>query len=92
MKRIKYLTIGIFIFCITLNSTAQSLVSGIVTDAKSGETLIGATVAIKETGNGVTTDFDGKYEIRLDNGTHQLIFSYIGYEPHSPMPYSAFRE
>ncbi len=80
MKRIKYLTISLFIFCVALKSEAQSLVSGLVTDAKSGETLIGATVAIKETGNGVTTNIEGKYEIRLNNGTHQLVFSYIGYE------------
>jgi len=79
-KTIKFITTCLLVFCIFENNYAQTIINGTVTDAKSGETLIGATVLAKESGKGVVSDFDGNYEITLDNGTHQLIFSYIGYE------------
>ncbi len=81
MKKItKLVTTCLLAFCVFSNNYAQTIIKGTVTDAKSNETLIGATVLAKESGKGVTTDIDGNYEITLDNGTHQLIFSYIGYE------------
>ena len=79
-KIVKFIIACILVFCNPEINYAQTIVSGTVTDAKSGETLIGATVLAKESGRGVTTDLDGNYEITLDKGTHQLIFSYIGYE------------
>ena len=55
-------------------------VSGTVTD-KSGEPLIGATVHIKGTSKGTSTDLDGKYVLKADgDGDAILVFSYIGYE------------
>lgn len=56
----------------------QQTVSGTVTD-DTGLPLPGATVSIKGTSKGITTDFDGKYSIKADNG-QTLIFSYIGYK------------
>ncbi len=79
-KTIKLITTCLLILCAYQINYAQTIINGTITDAKSGETLIGATILAKESGKGVTADFDGNYEIRLDNGTHQLIFSYIGYE------------
>ena len=35
---------------------------------------------MKETGEGVTSDFDGKYSFELDEGTYTLQFSFVGYE------------
>lgn len=55
-------------------------VSGTVTDASTGEPLIG--VSIKETGtaNGAVTDLDGNYKLSVRPGA-TLAFSYIGYMP-----------
>jgi iron complex outermembrane receptor protein len=53
-------------------------ISGIVTDANSGETLIGATILFGE-GKGVITDMDGRYYISVDKGTYHLKVSYVGY-------------
>ncbi|MCD8081019.1 MAG: TonB-dependent receptor [Bacteroides sp.] len=51
-----------------------------MTDAESGEPLIGATVAPRGTATGTITDMDGRYSIQAEaNAT--LLFSYIGYEP-----------
>jgi iron complex outermembrane recepter protein len=57
---------------------AQKDISGKVSDA-SGQPIPGVNILEKGTSNGVTTDFDGKYQIKVqDGGT--LIFSYVGYK------------
>lgn len=55
-------------------------VSGIITDAKSGESLIGVSVAVKNTTNGTMTDIEGAY--RLDNVPDgaTLVVTYLGYK------------
>lgn len=58
---------------------AQRTISGTVTDAANGEALISATVVIKGTAIGTTTDLDGKYSIEVPEGSTTLVFTYIGY-------------
>jgi len=55
-------------------------VSGYIKDASNGETLIGATVYIQETGSGVLSNEYGFYSITLEPGVYQLQFSYLGYD------------
>ena len=57
---------------------AQRTVTGTVTD-ESGEAVISATVQVKGTTVGATTDLDGKYSINVPEGSTTLMFSYIGY-------------
>ena len=53
---------------------------GVVTDSETGETLIGASVAIKGTSIGAATDVDGNYSIpSAPAGTYTLVASYIGF-------------
>ena len=52
-------------------------VRGVVKDA-SGEPLIGATVMIKGTSIGVSTDADGAFSINTEPG-NTLVVSYVGY-------------
>lgn len=54
-------------------------VVGTVTDSQ-GEPLIGASVTVEGEHTGVTTDFDGIYEIDVPEGG-RLMFSYIGFTP-----------
>ena len=54
-------------------------VTGVVTDA-SGEPLIGATVMVKGTSRGTSTDIDGRYSINAPQGS-TLVISYIGSKP-----------
>lgn len=56
----------------------SSKIIGIITDSKSGEPIIGATVQIKGLNLGVITDVDGKFEIAA-SPKNELIVSYIGY-------------
>ncbi|MDD4490414.1 MAG: carboxypeptidase-like regulatory domain-containing protein, partial [Paludibacter sp.] len=54
-------------------------ITGIVTDAKTGESIIGATVQVRGTGVGTVTDFDGRYSIEVRDANPVLVFSYVGY-------------
>ncbi len=64
------------LLCLSLAVAAQ--VSGVVTDAGTGETLIGATVIIEGTTVGTVTDIDGRYELNANQGD-VLVFSFTGY-------------
>lgn len=67
---------------LALPGIAQELtVSGIITDAETGETLIGANVLIKGTATGTITDFDGSYKLAIPSEVKDpvLAFSYTGY-------------
>lgn len=60
----------------------QVKVSGIVTDMSTGDVLPGVTILIKGTSAGTVTDFEGKYEIMVDNPTNAVLsFHFIGFEP-----------
>lgn len=60
---------------------AQSVkVRGTVTDANTGEPLIGVTVQEKDSKNNAVTDLDGNFVINADKGK-ALEFSYIGFLP-----------
>lgn len=56
--------------------------SGVVKDA-SGETIIGASVRVKDTNNGVITDLDGKFELNNVPLGAVLEVTYVGYQPFS---------
>ena len=60
-----------------LISYGQNSISGVVTD-ENGVPLPGANVIIEDTNTGVSTDFDGNFEITASQG-QILAFSYIGY-------------
>ena len=56
----------------------EKTVTGTVTSADDGMPLPGANVSVKGSTTGTTTDFDGIYEIVLEEGD-VLTFSYIGF-------------
>ncbi len=55
-------------------------VSGHVTDETNGEDLIALTVVEPGTTNGAVTNSYGFYSLTLEQGKHQLKFSYIGFQ------------
>lgn len=57
----------------------QFTISGYVRDSTNGESLIGATVHVKGTGNGLQTNTYGFYAISLPAGDYILVFSFLGY-------------
>ncbi|MEO6831711.1 MAG: TonB-dependent receptor [Chitinophagaceae bacterium] len=74
-----------FFFLFPLNLFAQSRVtiSGYVRDAKSSETLIGATVQVAALGIGTQTNSYGFYSLSMPAGTYEVSYSYVGYNTSS---------
>ncbi|MFT4733832.1 MAG: hypothetical protein ACI9K1_000785, partial [Arcticibacterium sp.] len=56
----------------------DTTVSGIITDVVTGEPLVGATVIVKGTTNGVTTNLSGEFSVAV-NAPIVLQISFIGY-------------
>lgn len=56
-------------------------VSGTIVDAASAEELIGATVQVQNTSTGTVTDISGYYQLSLEPGTYNLVYSYVSYAP-----------
>ncbi len=54
-------------------------ISGYLTDGETDEPLIGATVAVRGSGTGTTTDIDGRFELSAGSEQDVLVFSYVGY-------------
>jgi TonB-linked SusC/RagA family outer membrane protein len=79
----KYAVIFLFAFLIAESVSAQNAdndlnVSGLITDRATGEPLIGVSVVVKGTAQGVSSDENGKYSIPAAKGK-TLVFSYVGY-------------
>ena len=79
-----HLLSGLFalLFCLGIpNAFGQQehTISGVVSDLNTGETLIGVNVLIPELRAGVITNAYGFYSITLPQGTHELIYSTLGY-------------
>ena len=67
------------LFFATSMTFAQRTITGTVTDATSGEALIGANVIVQNTSQGVVTEVDGSYSITVNADATALVFSYTGY-------------
>ncbi|MEX2089720.1 MAG: carboxypeptidase-like regulatory domain-containing protein, partial [Bacteroidota bacterium] len=57
-------------------------ITGTVTDAKTGEALVGANVTLRGTSAGASADRDGKYTIlaTLSPGPYRVAHSFVGYK------------
>ncbi len=73
-------TVGLLTPRSSTASPIQGAIYGTITDAATGETLIGASVRIAGTSTGSATDHQGNFRIpRIPEGDHELLISYIGY-------------
>ena len=64
---------------VSLGASAQSVVRGHVIDGDTGEPMFSASVVVPETGQGVTTDFDGLFRLEVARLPVVLQVSFIGY-------------
>ena len=61
-----------------LKSKGQEI-SGRITDKLTNETLIGVNILLD--GKGVaSSDFDGNFSVGTSEGTHEMVFKFIGYK------------
>ena len=69
----------IAVFSIFHLNAQDVTLSGYIKDASNGETLIGATARIVESGKGVVSNEYGFYSISVPPGTYSVEYSYLGY-------------
>jgi outer membrane receptor protein involved in Fe transport len=80
MKKIFTLIIVVFINSLILPQNSGNL-SGVVTDAKTGDALPGVNIIIKGTYFGTATDINGKFKLNnISVGTYNVDISLIGYK------------
>ena len=72
-------TILLFFFMLSVSFIWAQEISGTITDADSGDPLIGASVLVLNTNIGTITDETGSYSINVDPGSYTLKISYVGY-------------
>src|SRR5690606_18763420 len=64
-------------FVVHLTYAQEKTVSGTIID-NNGLPVLGATVLVKGTSSGTSSDFDGNYSINANQGA-TLVFSFVGY-------------
>ncbi len=80
MKNFRFkLSLFFFILVFPGLISAQTTITGVVTDAEEGITLPGVTILEKNSGIGSITDIEGNYSIAVP-GDAVLVFSYVGYK------------
>lgn len=75
MKKILLILMTVF----PLVAFAQKSISGTVTDTN-GQPIPGVTIIIKNSPQGATTDFDGKYNLASVENSDVLVVSYLGFK------------
>ena len=75
--RLLVLLLAMFPF---LSWAQETIITGKVTDANSGDPIPFVNVILLHTTSGSTTDFDGKYRIKTTTPSDTIVVSYIGYK------------
>ena len=74
-------TLIVFFSFFSLCQLFAATISGTVTD-EHNQAVPFATIYIKGTTKGTTSNIQGNYSIELKDGTYELVFKLIGYKPH----------
>lgn len=91
--RLPLLPLLLLVLTPTTLTWAQRTIHGVVRDAETGETLIGATVQVAQSTEGTFTNEYGFYSLRVEGETVVLRASFVGYQaievtvgPDTPLP------
>lgn len=76
-KRLKVILTLLLVLVVQIGFAQEKTVTGTVVD-EDGLPIPGANVIEKGTSNGVQTNFEGEYSIKIDQGD-VLVFSYVGF-------------
>ncbi len=83
-RKVTSLLLTLFISLLASLSQAQeTIITGKVTDATSGDPIPFANVVYKGSAIGTTTDFEGNYILKSSTPTDSLATSYVGYKSKS---------
>ncbi len=68
------------LFFVSAGLFGQGYVKGVIKDADTKEGLVGATVFVKGTTTGTTTDVSGLFILKVDEGTSTIVVQFVGYK------------
>ncbi len=69
------------IISLSLFASSKHTISGTITDATTGESLIGTSITVKDLpSTGVTTNAYGYFSLTLPDAKYTFVISYLGYE------------
>ena len=77
-ERLRLLPITL-LFSLCLHAQQQVVITGAVTNSKTGEGLEGVSITINKQTTGTTTRTDGTYSIAVVPGSRTLSFSFVGF-------------
>lgn len=81
---LKFVCLYCLLFSLTsAYSFGQYSLKGRVVDAETLEPLLFATVFISNSSIGTSTNKKGEFELSIPEGNHELVISYIGFQPFS---------
>ena len=70
-----------FVMLASATMLAQTTITGVVKDAQTGETLLGANIKVSGKAIGTTTDFDGKFSLKVaDAPPFTIEISMLGFK------------
>jgi hypothetical protein len=75
----RFTVILLLFFGIQAAAQQKFTLSGYVRDSSTGETVIGASIAVSGSGKGLLSNQYGYYALTLDSGTHTLTISHTSY-------------
>ena len=79
LKRLLFTSL--FFSLLLFTAHAQYTISGNVIDSRTGESIIGATLAIENTAIATASDINGNFTLKnIPEGKHILVCSYIAYQ------------
>lgn len=73
--------LSFFLYYINTFSQSTGTLNGRITDSKTNEPLIGASIIVLGTNFGTTADINGNYSFKVPSGSHKVQVSYVGYKP-----------
>jgi outer membrane receptor protein involved in Fe transport len=82
LKPLSWISLCFFVLCWSSALFAQEkgIISGVILDRSTGETLIDAGVEVVDTGEKTFTDLDGKFRLELPEGTYEIRVFYPQYQ------------
>lgn len=86
LARAKHLQLFTFFIALFIGVSVQAqtyTISGYVKDVSTGETMIGATVLLKELGKGAVTNTYGFYSVTAEKGTYNVVIGYLGFKDYT---------
>ena len=66
--------------CVNIGMAQSVVIKGKVIDEVTGEGLLAASIQVKGSGSGTTTDLEGNFSLTVEVVTVEVVVNYVGYE------------